>query len=141
MADCPDGNLQTCDETTGAQITFYVAPNATGDLEYAPPQGYSKAFSIVNTDNRFAYTVYNISEYTSDLRHPQSMAGKFVHEDNETSYLQGFVARLHGCRCDDGFTGEYCGKDERVGAAAHLGPSLALLALAATLAALLALGD
>ncbi|KAH8045003.1 hypothetical protein JL720_16877 [Aureococcus anophagefferens] len=67
-------------------------------------EGYAPRYSIVNTDNRFAYTVYNITEYGSDQRHPLSMAGMYVHEDNETSY-QGFVARLEGCRCAENFEG------------------------------------
>ncbi|KAH8078207.1 hypothetical protein JL720_9887 [Aureococcus anophagefferens] len=93
---------------TQEQVTLYVAANNTGDLEYPGPQGYAPRYSIVNTDNRFAYTVYNITEYGSDQRHPLSMAGMYVHEDNETSYLQGFVARLEGCRCAENFEGEYC---------------------------------
>lgn len=132
MAACPDGNLATCSETQ-EQVTFYVAANNTGDLEYPGPQGYAPRYSIVNTDNRFAYTVYNITEYGSDQRHPLSMAGMYVHEDNETSYLQGFVARLEGCRCAENFEGEYC-ESGPLDAARRLRPRAAAAALALLLA-------
>ena len=115
------------------QVTFYVAANNTGDLEYPGPQGYAPRYSIVNTDNRFAYTVYNITEYGSDQRHPLSMAGMYVHEDNETSYLQGFVARLEGCRCAENFEGEYC-ESGPLDAARRLRPRAAAAALALLLA-------
>lgn len=124
MADCPD-QLGTCGEETDAKVTFFIAPNATGELEYAPPRGYTKMQSVVRTDKRFAYTVYNISKYDASRRHPRSMSGIYVHDDNE-SYLQGFVARIPGCRCDAGFEGEYCGTVTDFDAAAARAPSRAL---------------
>ncbi|KAJ1451240.1 hypothetical protein M885DRAFT_468602 [Pelagophyceae sp. CCMP2097] len=121
---CPDPYIagRTTGCTTGCLVdegqlvqVFWEAKNATEPVEAANKPD-------------FPYTVYDFTKWRENAT---AASGIHPYAPSTAKFLNGYVARMHGCRCDAPRQGEYCEIYDTPSAARATGPRALSLALAA----------